>query len=128
MFFGKSLNINTNTNRKKMALEHLTKESFKSKVFDFEANKEWKYEGTKPAIIDFYADWCGPCRMVAPILEELKAEYGDKLDIYKLIRKQNATFRLCLVYRVSPACFLFPLTVSRKWLWEHYQKILSEKR
>jgi thioredoxin 1 len=67
-----------------MALEHLTKESFKEKVFNFEANKEWKFEGKVPAIIDFYADWCGPCKMVAPILEELQLEYGEKLNIYKV--------------------------------------------
>ncbi len=67
-----------------MALEHLTKESFKEKVFNFEVNKEWKFEGKVPAIIDFYADWCGPCKMVAPILEELQLEYGEKLNIYKV--------------------------------------------
>lgn len=72
-----------------MALEHLTKESFKTKVFNFEANKDWKFEGPKPAIIDFYADWCAPCRMVAPILEELKSEYGEKLDIYKINTEQE---------------------------------------
>ncbi len=65
-------------------VEHLTKDTFKSKVFNFEANKEWKFEGDKPAIIDFYADWCGPCKMVAPILEELAGDFSGKVDIYKV--------------------------------------------
>ncbi len=65
-------------------IEFLTKETFKEKVFDFEKNKDWKFEGELPCIIDFYADWCGPCKMVAPILEELATEYDGKLDIYKV--------------------------------------------
>ena len=63
--------------------EHLTKETFLSKVFDFEKNKEWKFEGERPCIIDFYADWCGPCKMVGPILEELSTEYEGKMDVYQ---------------------------------------------
>lgn len=64
--------------------EHLTKETFKSKVFDYETNKEWTFSGDKPAIIDFYADWCQPCKMVAPIIEELSEEYKGKIDVYKI--------------------------------------------
>ncbi len=67
-----------------MATVQLTTEDFKKKVFDYENNKEWKYAGELPAIIDFYADWCGPCKMVAPILEELAKEYDGKLVIYKV--------------------------------------------
>ncbi len=70
-------------------LEHLTMETFKEKVFNFEANKDWKYEGSVPCMIDFYADWCGPCKMVAPVLEELQKEYGDKIVIYKVNTEQE---------------------------------------
>jgi thioredoxin 1 len=65
-------------------IEHLTNETFKQKVFDYVQNKEWKFEGDKPCIIDFYADWCNPCKMVAPILEDLAKEYDGKLNIYKV--------------------------------------------
>lgn len=64
---------------------HLTKADFLAKVYNFEKNpKEWKYEGDKPAIVDFYATWCGPCKALAPVLEELAKEYAGKVYIYKI--------------------------------------------
>jgi thioredoxin len=92
-----------------MKLEHLTKDTFKQKVFNFEANKEWKYEGTKPAIIDFYADWCGPCRMVAPILEELKDEYGDKLEIYKIDTEAESELSAMFGIQSIPSLLFVPV-------------------
>ncbi len=92
-----------------MALEHLTKDSFKMKVFNFEANKEWKYEGTKPAIIDFYADWCGPCKMVAPVLEELKTEYDGKLEIYKVNTDEERELSAMFGIQSIPSLLFIPL-------------------
>ena len=92
-----------------MALEHLTKESFKEKVFNFELNKEWKFEGKVPAIIDFYADWCGPCKMVAPILEELQAEYGEKLTIFKVNTEEQQELSSMFGIQSIPSILFVPL-------------------
>lgn len=67
-----------------MATIQMTTQDFKDKVFNYETEAEWKYQGDLPAIIDFYADWCGPCKMVAPILEELSNTYAGKILIYKV--------------------------------------------
>lgn len=72
-----------------MATKKLTATEFIELVFDYTKEKEWKFKGNKPAIIDFYADWCAPCKMVAPILEQLSEEYKGKIDIYKVNTEQE---------------------------------------
>lgn len=73
----------TETEGQEMSLK-LTTEEFKQKVFDYEKHTEWAYAGDLPAIVDFYADWCGPCKMVSPILDQLSKEYEGKIHVYKV--------------------------------------------
>lgn len=91
-----------------MKLEHLTTETFKQKIFNYETNKDWKFEGTTPAIIDFYADWCAPCKIVAPILEELKQEYGDKLDIFKVNTEEQGELSSVFGIQSIPSLLFIP--------------------
>ena len=90
-------------------LEHLTMETFKSKVFNFEANKEWKYEGTVPCMIDFYVNWCGLCKMVVSVLEELQKEYGDKLTIYKVNTEEERELAGMFGIQSIPSLLFVPL-------------------
>jgi len=87
---------------------NLTKQDFLSKVFDFENEKEWKFLGDKPAIIDFYADWCGPCKMVAPVLEELAEEYNGKLDIYKIDTEAEQELAMAFGIQSIPSILFIP--------------------
>jgi thioredoxin 1 len=87
-------------------VEHLTKETFLNKVFNYEKNKEWKFEGAKPCVIDFYADWCGPCKMVAPVLEELAKEFDGKMDVYKVNTEEEQELASAFGIRSIPS-FLF---------------------
>ena len=74
-----------------MSAVHLTKADFLTRVANYEANpNEWKFLGERPALIDFYATWCGPCKMLAPVLDELADEYAGQVDIYKKRVCQNA--------------------------------------
>ncbi|TVR39996.1 MAG: thioredoxin, partial [Bacteroidia bacterium] len=90
-------------------MENLTKEAFKEKVFDFENNKEWKFAGDKPCIIDFYADWCAPCRTLTPIMEELSEEYKGKVDIYKIDTEKEQELAAMFGIRSIPSILFVPL-------------------
>ncbi len=92
-----------------MSVEHLTKETFKAKVFDFEASQEWSFNGDKPCIIDFYADWCGPCKMVAPVLEELSEEYQGKVDIFKIDTEKEQELAAAFGIRSIPSILFVPM-------------------
>jgi thioredoxin 1 len=71
-------------NTESTVVVQLTNETFKKMIYNYDLNKEWKYEGNKPAIIDFYADWCGPCRQLSPLVDELAREYAGKIVVYKV--------------------------------------------
>ena len=87
---------------------HLTNDQFKKMVFNYEVNKEWKYEGNKPAIIDFYADWCGPCKMMAPRLEEIAKEYSGKLIVYKVDTDKEKVLAGSLGIQSLPTLLFIP--------------------
>lgn len=90
-------------------MEHLTKETFKAKVFDFETEKEWKFKGELPCVIDFYADWCGPCKMVAPIMEELSKEFAGKVNIYKVDTEAEQELASVFGIRSIPSILFCPV-------------------
>lgn len=95
----------------------LTTAEFKEKIWNFETDKDWKYKGDKPAIIDMYATWCGPCKRLAPILEEIQKDYGQKLQIYKVdTDKRNPTlpFIQCIQYSFDGIYSCKRQTVSGK--------------
>ena len=89
---------------------HLTYETFKEKVWNFEENpQEWIYEGTEPCVIDFYADWCKPCKMIAPIMEELAAKYDGQLKIYKVDTQTEKELARVFQIRSIPAVLFSPV-------------------
>lgn len=90
-------------------IEHLTLDSFKEKIFDFENNKEWKYEGKLPCLIDFYADWCAPCRTIAPVLEELAKDYEGKVNIYKVDTEDQKQLGAMFGVQSIPSLLFVPL-------------------
>jgi thioredoxin len=89
--------------------EKLTKDKFIEKVFDYENNKDWKYAGNLPSIIDFYADWCGPCKMIAPVLEELSKEYEGKMNVYKINTEEEQELAAAFGIQSIPTLLFIPV-------------------
>jgi thioredoxin 1 len=87
----------------------LTADRFKEEVFDYTKEKDWKFKGDKPAIIDFYADWCGPCQMVAPVLEELSDTYKDEVAIYKVDTEVEQELSAVFRIRSIPSILFIPM-------------------
>jgi len=92
-----------------MATRQLTKQEFIDEIFDYENNEEWKYKGKTPAIIDFYADWCGPCKSVAPTLEQLSDEYENKVAIYKIDTDKEVELSQLFGIQSIPTFLFIPL-------------------
>ena len=95
-------------------MEHLTEETFKEKIFDFEHNKEWKYNDTLPCVIDFYAEWCGPCKALSPTLEELSKEYEGKVNFYKVDTEEEMNLSMLFKVRSIPTLVFVPVTGDPK--------------
>ena len=96
-----------------MATIKLTAQDFKEKVFDYTRETDWNYKGDKPAIIDFYADWCGPCQMVAPIFEELSNEREDVI-IYKVDTEAEHELAALFQIRSIPSLLFIPTDPNKK--------------
>lgn len=92
-----------------MATVQLNAEGFKQHIFDYTKDEAWAYKGTLPAVVDFYADWCGPCKAIAPVLEELSNEYKDRLLIYKIDTDAEAELSGLFGIQSIPTLLFVPL-------------------
>src|SRR5690554_2626260 len=108
-YFVLFLSQNQSSLKFEIMVEFLTAETFKEKVFDYANNKEWKFSGDKPCLIVFYADWCGPCKMVAPILDELSEEYKGKVDVFKIDTEKEQELAAVFGIQSIPSLLFVPM-------------------
>ena len=109
VFFAGSINLFAQEDES-IKPEHLTVETFKEKVFDYEKNPDnWTFEGDLPCIVDFYADWCKPCKLIAPIMEELATEYKGKINVYKVNTEKQRELSSVFGVRSIPAVLFIPM-------------------
>jgi thioredoxin len=111
---------------------HLTKAEFLSKVMNYEVNKDvWKFEGDLPCIIDFYADWCRPCKMIAPIMDELAKEYKGKINIYKVNTEKEKELAAAFGIRSIPTLLFCPMNGNPQMIKgaqskEQFEKLIND--
>ena len=91
-----------------MAVINIDLEYFRTKVFDYTKNEDWVFEGDKPVVIDFYADWCGPCKMLSPVLEELSVEFEGKIDILKIDTEKEIELSTMFGIKSIPSLLFVP--------------------
>ena len=123
----------SNEEEKTMKATNITKQDFINKVMDYKSNpSEWKYKGDKPAIIDFYASWCGPCRMLAPVLDEIAKEYDGKIYVYKVDTEAETELAQLFGIRSIPSILFVPMDGQPMMMQgalpkTELQKVIEEK-
>ena len=94
-----------------MSVQNLTIADFKKQIMDFEANpQEWKYLGDRPAIIDFYATWCGPCKATAPVLEKIAEKYDGRINVFKVDVDKEQELAALFGVRSIPSLLFIPMS------------------
>jgi thioredoxin 1 len=95
-----------------MATEQMNAARFREEIFDYQTDESWKFKGEVPAIVDFYADWCGPCKALAPVLETLSEQYKGKLVIYKIDTDREAELASMFGIQSIPTLLFIPMEGS----------------
>lgn len=109
VFFALVSTLSAQTQKEESSVIQMNKQMFLDKVFDYTTGAtEWKYLGNKPCVIDFYATWCGPCRMVAPILKDLAKEYGEEIVIYKVDTDKEKELSMAMGIQSLPTIVFIP--------------------